>query len=205
MSEKKFCGCGCDSVEKEEIKEVKITAGCGCSDLESEEVNVEKVAVSCGCSTKPEATEIKKEKENWYLPYMDKKTKGIEVEERKSPVAVFYCAGASNVGQSTMLGSVKAANKVGYDKASLLCLASISAGLANITNGAKNSKGIVAIDGCQMSCAKTTLKKAGFETNKHIIVSKDLEISKNFDLNASTDLDKISDAVEKAVLEIYEK
>ena len=186
MSEKNLCGCGCSSVGPEEVK-------------------VEKVAVSCGCSTKPEATEIKKPNENWYLPYMDKKTKGIEVEERKSPVAVFYCAGASNVGQSTMLASVKAANNVGYDKASLLCLASISAGLANITNGAKNAKGIVAIDGCPMSCAKTTLKKAGFETDKHIIVSKDLEVSKNFDLNSSTDLEKISDAVEKAVLEVYEK
>lgn len=136
---------------------------------------------------------------------MDKKTKGIEVEEMKSPVAIFYCAGASNVGQSTMIASVKAANNVGYDKASLLCLASISAGLANITNGAKNAKGIVAIDGCPMSCAKTTLNKAGFETDKHIIVSKDLGISKNFDLNVSTDLDKISNAVEKAVIEVYEK
>ncbi len=182
MSEKNICGCG--SAENEEVKENGVC--------------------SCG-SLKPKAVEIKKPKENWYLPYMDKKTKGIEVEERKSPVAVFYCAGASNVGQSTMLASVKAANNVGYDKASLLCLASISAGLPNITNGAKNAKGIVAIDGCPMSCAKTTLKKAGFETDKHIIVSKDLEISKNFDLNASTDLDKISDALEEAVLEVYKK
>ena len=60
----------------------------------------------------------KKEKENWFLPYMDKKTKGIEVEEKTSPVAVFYCAGASNVGQSTLLSSVKAANEVGYRQGS---------------------------------------------------------------------------------------
>jgi len=183
----------------------KNLSGCNCGNLKSEEVKVEKANVSCGCSTKPEGVEIKKTKENWYLPYMDKKTKGIEVEERKSPVAVFYCAGASNVGQSTMLASVRAANNIGYDKASLLCLASISAGLTNITNGAKNAKGIVAIDGCPMSCAKTTLIKAGFEMDKHIIVSKDLEISKNFDLNQGADLDKISKAVEKAVLEVYEK
>ena len=186
MSEKNSCVCGCGSEKKEEVK-------------------AEEVSVGCGCSSQPEVVEIKKPKDNWYLPYMDKKTKGIEVEERKSPVAVFYCAGASNVGQSTMLGSVKAANNVGYDKASLLCLASISAGLANITNAAKDAKGIVAVDGCPMSCSKTTLKKAGFEIDSHIIVSKDLGISKNFDLNSSTDLDKISDAVEKAVLEVYEK
>ena len=149
--------------------------------------------------------EIKKEKENWYLPYMDKKTKGIEVEERESPVAVFYCAGASNVGQSTMLGCVRAANEVGYEKASLLCLASISAGLANITNAAKSAKGIVAVDGCPMNCSLKTLNKTGFEVNKHIIVSKDLQISKNFDLNSQMDIEKISDAVEKNIMEVYNK
>ena len=68
--------------------------------------------VSCGCGN-AEPVQQEAPKENWYLPYMDQKTKGLEVEEKKSPVAVFYCAGASNVGQSTMLASVKAANQVG--------------------------------------------------------------------------------------------
>lgn len=198
MSEKNFCGCGCTSVGKQEIIEVKTNIACGCG---KEEPKVAKAVNSCGCSSQAE----KKEKENWYLPYMDKKTKGIEVEERKSPVAVFYCAGASNVGQSTMLGSVKAANEIGYDKASLLCLASISAGLANITNGAKNAKGIVAVDGCPMSCAKRTLEKAGFNTDEHIIVSKDLNVSKNFDLNSSTDLELIKKAVVEKINTVYNK
>lgn len=149
--------------------------------------------------------ENNKEKENWYLPYMDKKTKGIEVEEKKSPVAVFYCAGASNVGQSTMLSSVQAANEVGYDKAALLCLASISAGLANITNGAKEAKGIVAVDGCPMSCAKKTLEKAGFNLDEHLVVTKDLAVSKNFDLNSSPDLEKIKDAVVERINSVYDK
>ena len=149
--------------------------------------------------------EVKKETENWYLPYMDKKTKGIEVEEKQSPVVVFYCAGASNTGQSTMLASVKAANQVGYEKASLLCLASISAELANITNAAKNAKGIVAVDGCPMSCSKKTLEKAGFVLDEHIVVTKDLKISKNFDLNSSIDLNVIKDAVIEKIGQVYEK
>jgi uncharacterized metal-binding protein len=52
-----------------------------------------------------------------------------------------------------MLASVASANDLGYEKASLLCLASISAGLANITNAAKNAKGIVSVDGCPMKCS----------------------------------------------------
>lgn len=164
--------------------------------------------ISCGCNCAASEKDVKvtkKEKENWYLPYMDKKTKGIAVEERESPVAVFYCAGASNVGQSTMLASVRAANSVGYEKASLLCLASISAGLANITNAAKSAKGIVVIDGCPMSCALKTMNIAGFDIDKHLIVSKDLQISKNFDLNSDTDISKISDALEKDIWEVYKK
>lgn len=161
----------------------------------------EKVNSICeGTTEGKKINEVKKETENWYLPYMDKKTKGIEVEEKKDPVAVFYCAGASNVGQSTMLSAVKAANEVGYDKAALLCLASISAGLANITNAAKSAKGIVAVDGCPMNCSLKTLNKEGFEVEKHIIVSKDLQISKNFDLNSQTDIEKISDAVKKDIM-----
>jgi uncharacterized metal-binding protein len=86
----------------------------------------------------------KQTKDNSYLSYMNK-TKVIEVEETKSPVAVFYCADASNLSQSTMLGSVKAANNIGYDKMSLLCLASISAGFPNITNGIVSTSVVFAI------------------------------------------------------------
>ena len=104
-----------------------------------------------------------------------------------------------------MLASVKAANEVDYDKAALLCLASISAGLANITNAAKSAKGIVAVDGCPMSCSKKTLEKEGFVLDQHLIVSKDLSVSKNFDLNSPTDLEPIKDAVVEKINQVYEK
>ena len=157
----------------------------------------------CGCSAQPIAPSKEQVKENWYLPYMDKKTTGIEVEEKPSPVAVFYCAGASNVGQASMLASVKAANKVGYDKAALLCLASISAGLKNIHNGAKNAKGIVSVDGCPMQCALKTLNKADFIPQKSIVITRDLEVKKNFNLNSSEDLDRIADYITDGISEVY--
>jgi hypothetical protein len=74
-----------------------------------------------------------------------------------------------------MPASVNAANKLGYEKASLLCLASISAGLANITNAAKNAKGIVSVDGCPMKCSFKTLEKAGFNIDKEIVVRSKVE------------------------------
>lgn len=162
---------------------------------------MEKLKPTCGCTTIPEQKD--KVMENWYLPYMDKKTKGIEVEDKPSPVAVFYCAGASNVGQSTMLASVKAANSVGYDRAALLCLASISAGLKNIHNGAKNARGIVSVDGCPMQCARKTLEKEGFVPQKGYVITRDFEVKKNFDLNSREDIEKVSNAVADGILEVY--
>ena len=139
---------------------------------------------------------------NWYLPYMNAITEGKEVEEKKSPVALFYCAGASNVGQSTVTGCVETANILGYNRAALLCLASISAGLKNMFNGAKNARGIVAVDGCPMSCAKKTLEKAELKIDRHIIVSKDLDVPKNFRLSDSGAIKQVTNAVVQAVLSI---
>lgn len=102
-----------------------------------------------------------------------------------------------------MLASVSAATKIGFDKAALLCLASISAGLKNIQNGAKNAKGIVAVDGCPMQCALKTLQKEGFEVQKHFIVSKDFDIKKHFDLNSREDIEKISSGIEEGILGVY--
>jgi hypothetical protein len=84
----------------------------------------------------------KKEKENWYLPYMDKKTRGIAVEDKPNPVAVFYCA-------------------------------------------------------------LKTPNKAKFQVDRHLTLSKDLEISKHFDLNSQSDAAKIAKAIEQEILEIY--
>ena len=132
------------------------------------------------------------EHENWYLPYMDKKTKGVEVEERPHPVAVFYCAGASNVGQSTISACQGAVREVGYAKAALMCLASISAELPNITNGTKQSKGILAVDGCPMQCAKRTLVKFGFTPDDSVVISRDYEIKKNFVVVGEEGMDKVA-------------
>lgn len=146
-----------------------------------------------------------KPRENWYLPYMDKKTKGETVEEREKPVAIFYCAGASNVGQSTVTAAKRAAHKLGYDRASLLCLASISAGLPNVTRGAREASGIVAIDGCPMSCARRTLEKADFAVDEHIIMTKDTDTKKNFRLDEAGAGPDAGDVVADRVMRIEER
>ncbi|WP_083642302.1 putative zinc-binding protein [Desulfosporosinus metallidurans] len=151
-------------------------------------------------STSPKAEGDKET--NWYLPYMNAITEGKEVEEKKSPVALFYCAGASNVGQSTVTGCVETAGILGYNRVALLCLASISAGLKNMFNGAKNARGIVAVDGCPMSCAKRTLEKAELKVDQHLIVSKDLDVPKNFRISDAGAIKQVTNALVQAVLSI---
>ncbi|MDW2800188.1 putative zinc-binding protein [Clostridium boliviensis] len=65
--------------------------------------------------------------------------------------------------------------------------------------------GLLDVDGCPMSCAKKTLEKAGFNTDEHIVVTKDLTVSKNFYLNSSPDLEKIKDAVVEKINRVYDK
>lgn len=142
------------------------------------------------------------QQENWYLPYMDQKVKGIKVVERPAPVAVFYCAGASNVGQSTVLGSNEAARRLGYDRAALLCLASISAGLKNVSRAAAEARGIVAVDGCPMQCARRTLEKAGFQVNESLVVTRDCNVPKSFILEDAAAITNVAEAIVAGVEKI---
>ena len=175
--------------------------GCSCQSGEPLQLDdLVKEPTNTNASDSPKAEGDKDT--NWYLPYMNAITEGKEVEEKKSPVALFYCAGASNVGQSTVTGCVETANILGYNHVALLCLASVSAGLKNMMNGAKNARGIVAVDGCPMSCAKKTLEKAELKVDKHIIVSKDLNVPKNFRLSDAGAIKEVTNAVIQAVLSV---
>ncbi len=55
-----------------------------------------------------------------------------------------------------------------------------------------------------MHCAKEALEKVGFHPDEHII-SKDLKISKNFDLNSSTDLERMKEAIVEKTKKVYDK
>lgn len=54
----------------------------------------------------------------------------------------------TNISGQSDTPCVETANILGYNRVALLCLASISAGLKNMFNGAKNAREIVAVDGC---------------------------------------------------------
>lgn len=53
-----------------------------------------------------------------------------------------------------------------------------------------------------MSCAKKTLEKAELKIDRHIIVSKDLDVPKNFRLSDAGAIKQVTNAVVQAVLSV---
>ncbi|MCP4023149.1 MAG: zinc-binding protein, partial [Desulfobacteraceae bacterium] len=103
-------------------------------------------------------------------------------------VMVLACSGGSNVGQLSNQAGIDLTRE-GYTN--MFCLAGIGASLKGFINSATATKKVVAVDGCDVGCAKAILEKNGIE-NKHHVVITDLGIekNKNFDQDAS-DLDKV--------------
>jgi len=81
---------------------------------------------------------------------------------------IFACSGASDVGAI----SDRAARKLTADGAGkMYCLAGIGGRVNNIMVNAQAAARILAIDGCPLDCAKSTLEKADFTDFRHIRVT----------------------------------
>jgi len=91
------------------------------------------------------------------------------------PRLVLSCSGGSNVGQISNTAAMEL-DKQG--KAQMYCLVGIAAHLGGMVDSAKNASGIIAIDGCQVACAKAALDHMQIPITQHIVVT-DLEIKKN--------------------------
>jgi len=108
-------------------------------------------------------------------------------------VAIFSCAGASNVGQiSNKIAIELEKQNVG----NLMCTAGIGARAPGLMKSAEASDRIIAIDGCPVNCASKTLELAGFKVDRHIVISE-LGIKKNKDKNLKDN--EISEALEKTL------
>jgi uncharacterized metal-binding protein len=84
------------------------------------------------------------------------------------PFFVFPCSGAADVGEI----SDKAARQLsGTHGTKMYCMAGIAAGIETMTETAKNTRGILAIDGCPMECNRKILEKNGFCGFEHVVIT----------------------------------
>ena len=89
------------------------------------------------------------------------------------------CSGASNCGQIANQVAVRLTiENVGR----MYCLAGIGAHNQGMVESARGTKRIVALDGCQVACAKNTVEHAGLAVTDWVCVTN-AGISKNHEFN----------------------
>lgn len=85
-----------------------------------------------------------------------------------APKLIFSCSGAADVGEI----SDRAARKLSREgSGKMYCLAGIGAGLNTFVETTKAAGTVLAIDGCQVGCAKKILENNGFTDFKHICIT----------------------------------
>lgn len=110
---------------------------------------------------------------------------------------ILACAGGSNVGQLSNQAAVELTQE-GFGK--MFCLAGIGAQISGFVQSARGVPLMVAIDGCQVGCAKAILELAQVPVKHHLVLT-DEGIEKNKDLCLQrVDIDQVKAAVKRLVL-----
>ena len=85
-----------------------------------------------------------------------------------APKLIFACSGAADVGAI----ADAAARRLSRDGAGrMFCLAGIGGRVSGIVESTRAAAGILAIDGCNIECAKKCLEHAGFKQLEHMRVT----------------------------------
>jgi len=109
---------------------------------------------------------------------------------------ILPCSGGSNVGQLSNQAAVELTQE-GFGK--MFCLAGIGGQLSGFIQSAKDVPVMIAIDGCQVGCAKAILKNARVPLKNHIVITDEgIEKNKNLKLERA-DIDRVKAAVKRVV------
>jgi uncharacterized metal-binding protein len=108
---------------------------------------------------------------------------------------ILPCSGGSNVGQLSNQAAVELTQE-GFGK--MFCLAGVGGQLSGFVQSAKDVPNMVAIDGCEMGCAKATLEQADVPLKDYLVLTE-LGIEKNKDFNLKRgEIDKVKAAIKEA-------
>ncbi len=85
-----------------------------------------------------------------------------------APKLIFPCSGAADVGE---LADVTARTLTKNGVGRMFCLAGIGGRVSGIIKSTEAAAAVLAIDGCELNCARKTLEQAGFTTFQHICLA----------------------------------
>jgi len=108
---------------------------------------------------------------------------------------ILACSGGSNVGQLSNQAAVELTQE-GFGK--MFCLAGVGGHLGGFVQSAKDVPEMVAVDGCEIGCAKAILEHAEVPLKGYLVITGlGIEKNKEFGLERE-DIDKVKDAVKRA-------
>lgn len=108
---------------------------------------------------------------------------------------VLTCSGGSNVGQLANQAAVELTQE-GFGK--MFCLAGVGGHLGGFVQSAKDVPEMVAVDGCDIGCAKAILEHAEVPVKRYIVLTGiGIEKNKEFKLKRG-EIDKAKEAIKKA-------
>jgi uncharacterized metal-binding protein len=111
-------------------------------------------------------------------------------------VMLLPCSGGSNCGQIANQAAISLDTQ-GVGKA--YCLAGIGAHIPNMLEKAKSAQRIVAIDGCQVACAKKMVEHAGLKLTDYVVVTDEgITKSHTFDIK-QVDINTINQKVKASL------
>ena len=111
-------------------------------------------------------------------------------------IMILVCSGGSNAGQLSNQVAVELTQE-GFGK--MCCLAGIGGRLSEFVQSAKDVPAVVAIDGCQVGCAKAILENAQVPMKHYLVITDEgIEKNKNFNLDRA-DIDSVKAAVKRVV------
>ena len=82
-----------------------------------------------------------------------------------APKLIFSCSGAADVGH---ISDLSARKLTAEGAGRMFCLAGIGGRVSGIIASTQSAQAILAIDGCQLDCARKTLEEAGFAEFEHM-------------------------------------
>ena len=110
-------------------------------------------------------------------------------------IMILACSGGSNVGQLSNQAAIELTQE-GFGK--MFCLTGIGGHIGGFVQSAKDVPQMVAIDGCQVGCAKAILEQVKVPLKNYVIVS-DIGIEKNHEFNLKPeDIQIVKNAVRSA-------
>ena len=108
-------------------------------------------------------------------------------------IMILACSGGSNVGQLSNQAAIELTQE-GFGK--MFCLAGIGGHLGGFVQSAKDVPVMVAIDGCEVGCARAILEHAEIQFKNYLVITENLGIEKNKDFSLQADdIKRVKNAV----------